>query len=460
MRRPFVPCCLVALLAACDSRVTATNPYDPQTAASAQARGTIGGRVVLPPEVPAARRAQVTVHLRSGASSEGRTASVDDGGASRFVELPAGAHQVWAELPGLSSERTTVVLGIGEGAELGEVFLLGRYGAVDDTIHLEGAEDHSGTRLRSVETGAMAETGPDGRFRLVVLAFEHTLEILPPPGHELPPDLPALRLTVRADESAPLPLRGALTLPARALFTVSGTLRSPLDIRDWPDRALVRVVGDGVDRLATVANEDGAGRFEVGALLPGAYRVSARVRGHEDAEAALEVGDADRALEPIFLRPLRPALMGRAVDPTGAPVADALVRARRGQVVAGADVTDAEGAFALALTPESHTLFFEHAAFEPLQDQLVDWDDVEGFTRPDGAGEFVMQPRPVAVLATPVVSGLGPLDDWPARATGTLFSEASGVPTRGAACSASRASRPAPTRSPCAPKGTLPGPGR
>jgi uncharacterized protein YjbI with pentapeptide repeats len=211
------------------------------------------------------------------------------------------------------------------------------------------------------------------------------------------------------------------SLEPRQTAAVRGRLASPLRIDDWPARALVSLFGDGVQRLATVSQEAGEGRFEAAGLRPGAYTLAVQALGHAPVVRMLELPAEGLDLGTLSLAPQSVPFTAHVVDPDGAPVEGAVIRAERDDVTAATGLSDADGEFTLLLTPETHVLSVSADGFAPLRDVFLDWTPDDRFEVRDlDAPPFVMVPEPRATLEGRVASRLGALDDWPGRAFVTL----------------------------------------
>ena len=418
--------CLTLLTAGCFGNVSPSSPFDPEAPTSIQELGSIAGKVILPAGLDGELVAEANVHLVSPAGTVERTASKRDDGTFQFSEVTPGRYWIRPELAGLVASPAFVDVGIGQAVDVGELVMVASTGVVEHRVVLEGAPEggHAGVRVWSRETGAQTETRPDGRFTLTLIARRHTLELLPPVGFRLPDELGELVVEIEPFGRHPLPVEGDLVLPPQETFAVRGRLTSPVEIRDWPARTLVALTGEGGQRLATVSNDDRDGVFEVVGRLPGAYELTIQVLGHLPERRAIDLQAADMDLGALPLRPEHVAYSASVLDPFGAPVAGALVRAHRGQVTADLAITGAAGTFTLDLTPETHGLVIEREGFEPLSDRFLDWDDLTRafVVREGGAPPFTLRPHPVASLSGQVASAVGALEDWSTRASVALVS--------------------------------------
>ncbi len=186
-------------------------------------------------------------------------------------------------------------------------------------------------------------------------------------------------------------------LVPRPTASLTGFLRSPLPVDDWPDRAFVTLVGP-TQRVASVVNhdEDGLGRFELHDLPPGPYELVVNARGHHapPLHRALEPGPNPALDEPPLVIALRPerVLLERVARLEGAVLdhADIRVQALLGDRLVATTLTDADGRFSLALTPEAHVLNLSYPGFL-TQEVRLPWDG-EAFEAPPTVATLVPTP--------------------------------------------------------------------
>ncbi len=378
--------------------------------------GTLTGAIALERLAVADHRGDIEVDLSlEGAETPSLNTSVQADGTFT-TELAPGTWRVQARLEGFRPAHALAEVPPGGVGRTGTLLLRALGARVRGRVLLQGAEAHTGTRVRSLETGVEVQTNAEGAFELELVARRHTIRAVPPVGFVLPEAERDRVVELEAGAEVELPELRAQPLRTA---TLSGTLRSPLSIGDWPDRSLVEVSAPGLRRLATVLNGEDGGAFEISGLEPGDYHLSIQVRGHRSVFAALVLPAEGLSLEPIDLAPEPVELLGAVVDPRGDPVPDVVVRARRGERLAGTTLSAPDGAFGLVLTPETHTLALARTGYAP-REVIVDW--AEGFVPQEGELAIVLQPLPSASLSGRL-RGAVDVDDWASRAVLSLTSE-------------------------------------
>lgn len=156
---------LLATAAACDPAVDRDNPYDPEAPRAEQATGAVVGRVMhsLPDGPAPAADARVEV---SGTGDGGGVVSASSDGAFRVDGLRAGRWNVAIRADGFEGRTLSVVLGIGETADLGELTLTDTRAPVAPALTLaEGAgatsDRNVAIRVEGFEPDATLELGGD-----------------------------------------------------------------------------------------------------------------------------------------------------------------------------------------------------------------------------------------------------------------------------------------------------------
>ncbi len=378
--------------------------------------GVLRGQVLLDRLDIGENHDRIGVRLaRAGAAEAEDTADVGADGVFA-TQLPAGRWSIEVTLDGFEGATGEAEIAPGGVAIAGPFLLRAQEGRLEGVITLNGREDHTGTRVRSSETGAEAVTDADGAFTLSLVARDHTLQLIPPEGFEVPEAARDLSVEIEPGGEHPL---DPIQLEPRRTASLTGRLDSPLPIEDWPERALVAVSGP-VQRLGTVVNDpDGGARFEVEGLEPGVYVLNVQVVGHSPVQMPVTVlaegAEVDLELVPALVR-----WVGRVLDTDGAPVEGAVVQARRDRIIADSAISDPEGGFSLLLTPENHTLGVTAAGFEPVIEAILSWD--EGFSLADPEA-LHLRALPTANLRGTLSSQLDTVDDWANRAVLTLNSE-------------------------------------
>lgn len=213
------------------------------------------------------------------------------------------------------------------------------------------------------------------------------------------------------------------TLEPRQTATLSGTMTSPLQVDDWTSRSLVVVIGENTQRVASISNQDGDGRFDVAGLRSGPITLSIQVQGHLPVVRQIELPAEGLDLDPIALVPERVSFTGGMVNGADAPLEGVIVRAKRGVNTADTDISDDNGQFTLDLTPELHTLTFTKNGFQPHSVVRLRWNGLAFDVESDEEGEppFKLLSVPTAVVRGALTSPLNPTD-WPSRAFVTLVS--------------------------------------
>lgn len=223
------------------------------------------------------------------AAAEPELTALAGAGGEAVLRGPAGRWAIRCERDGEESEPTTVLLQPGREVEL-ELTLAAR-ASVTGRVVGEGGEPIAGATVRSrsatLERGGSGArtipTGPEGEFLLTGLApgpvqvsAEHEgafaeAEVIARTG--LPHADVTLTLSTRG-----LQIRGVVTDPDRA--PLAG--------------ATVRVIGargrtgsgsPGLDRAAQTGED---GRFAIGGLAPGGYRVEASAEGYTTGSVAVD----------------------------------------------------------------------------------------------------------------------------------------------------------------------------
>jgi hypothetical protein len=185
----------VLLLIGC-SDVSPTNPYDPVTPRSQQARATVLGTVRLQRYGDAEALLGATLELRvAGGEDPVATAHPDEQG--RFgLEATPGSYTLTASAVGYLSETVPARCEAGEVVDLGIVELLHESQgptAVSFVAHvrLRGEEDHAGTAVRLDFAGrdrafASAVTDAAGRIDVPAAAAERYRMVIDRPGWRNP----------------------------------------------------------------------------------------------------------------------------------------------------------------------------------------------------------------------------------------------------------------------------------
>ncbi len=318
-------------------------------------------------------------------------------------------------------------------SEQGGVILQGQ-------VLLEGLEDHSDIQVRiEIEDQLVSNqttTNAQGRFAFETVRLNHSLSFSRPGFDPAAgqPDVINVRWVTNGDEpdTGHFEVDGArldqtpFTLVPRPTATLAGTLTSPLTITNWPARSLIIVQGQDTERVATVSQDQGVGIFSVDGLSPGQYTLNVRVEGHRPEQIEVEVPPEGLPDVDIGLIPQEVPYFGTVTDGQDG-LALVVVRARRdGAVLADTALTDTDGGFGLALTPETHTLSFDRDGFEPHPEVTLRWNG-EGFdveSPLEDEPPFRMSAQPQAALSGQVSSSLGPITDWPNVAFVSLVGDA------------------------------------
>ncbi|MCK6570988.1 carboxypeptidase regulatory-like domain-containing protein [Myxococcota bacterium] len=336
-------------------------------------------------------------------------------GGFQFTDVPPGDYRLSVSARGHLPATENVTLVEGENGPVRIALTPEGFDAETATllvgrVHLADVPDdgdHSDVTVRGRIGGNLVfttMTDDSGAFLFPVARESHVLTFT---RNNYQPSAEHV-ITWRVDEALPeggrfeyegRPLAEVVfSLEPRQTAALTGRLTSPLRIDDWPARALVSLFGDGVQRLATVSQEAGEGRFEAAGLRPGAYTLAVQALGHAPVVRMLELPAEGLDLGPLPLAPQSVPFTGLVVDPDGAPVEGAVIRAERDDVTAATGLSDADGEFTLLLTPETHVLSLSADGFAPLRDVFLDWTADDRFEVRDlDAPPFVMVPLPTAV---------------------------------------------------------------
>ncbi len=378
--------------------------------------GTLSGEVAVDRLVLAELVGEIAVSLsREGEEEQFNETLSPEGTFTR--EVSAGNWRVRVRLEGFEDAEAVAKVAPGGDAHVGRLLLVAKEATLTGQVRLRGAPEdgHGGTRVRSQNTGIEGETAADGTFSMVLTAQAHTIRVVVPEGYALPEA--ARESEIELAPGATVSLGEDIWAEPLRTATVTGALTSPLGVDDWVARSVVRMTGAGVERIANLVDEAGQGRFEVASLEPGRYVLDVQVRGHQAQSSVLEVPAEGLALPPIALEPIPLRFEGEVADPGGEPIADVVVRARRGEQAADSAITDANGRFSLSLNAELHVLSLSHSDFLPVTDANV--VVAEGGLALEAP--LVLQPLPRSTLIGRLDSPLD-LEDWNGRAVLTLTS--------------------------------------
>jgi carboxypeptidase family protein len=339
MRRLFLV--LAALAAGCSSSVAPTNPYDPATPPALQAKATVRGALtsaLLPSDEGLA------VTLRAGGAVVVSTVTTA-GGAFVIPALVPGTYQLEASPTGFVPVSLAVSLAPGQDLDVGPLVLVPLSGdqasALTGTASLGPGLDASGIVVTAVGRGFSTVTGPDGSWRLTVIAGSYTLSF-GHPGYSAA-SLPAV--TVTAGQVLAV---GDVTLsinPARLTGLVTAERPSG---GDAPlEGASVSLDGSGLGAVLTGAD----GSFSVGNVAAGSWSVRVAAPGHVTATQAVFdlAGGEVRPLGTLRLALARGGVAGTVALADGADPLGAVVEAAGTGRVTFAGVG---GAFLLDGLPE------------------------------------------------------------------------------------------------------------
>ena len=369
-------CCLFAALTAC-GELAATNPFDPETPQSQQARGTLRASFV-PPTGFAVRGVARAGVLRQDETSEARAVELrrEDAaeGALRLrLEVPAlaaGPYLLSIEVEGLAvPPARPFVMRQGEDLDLGELALLpptdsSDFGQVTGVVLRQGAPEggHGGTAVRTDGAPWAAVTDDAGAFRLAAPAGTFLLQFAARGYGAADVD----NVVVRAGEATALPEPVVLVASPG---TISGAVLLPPG-DDTPDRyaavtLALRPAGIASPEPPKLVTATPAGDFVLSPVAPGAWQVTATLDGYQAARERVEVAPGQTAeVGPLVLtRDANAArVSGRAVL-AGAPAGahgGTLVEALE---TSDAAVTNGDGDFTLATLPGLQTLRFSHPGY-------------------------------------------------------------------------------------------------
>jgi hypothetical protein len=253
----------------------------------------------------------------AGAGEAPLVAMADEDGRFRFDHLVAGAYALLVEAPGLAPARRGGVAVPGAEA----VVRLAGQGAAVEGVVVAGGVPVAGARVRLGSEGAVARettSGSDGRFVLHGLGRGAAFVLRAAHGAR------ASRAIAASTGEGAAPAR----LELGPAFAVTGVV---VDERGRPvPEVEVRAESEPGDPLAEAMTTQLDGRFRLGPLAAGAWRLSARAAGF--VARTLTLGPAAPPEQRLVLT--RAAeLFGRVVDARGAVVAKADVRC----VAAGGD---------------------------------------------------------------------------------------------------------------------------
>ena len=380
--------CLLVLCVGCDSTVDPDNPYDPDTPAAQQAKGTITGRLVAPEGASQDQVAQMRLSLTLlDSNTLQETITVDESGSFVFTDIPAGDWQLEGQGGSLYLPRTYFTLPVGEGLALGllQTALRPTTGALSGVARLAwGGDGGHGDILVAVRGGvAQTRTLADGSFILPVPEGRHDIEF----SH---PDY---------------------TTEVVPQVKVEGetALESPVVLQGEPIRMVGRVQLDGLEsaeRTATIGVEllrgearrqltvDGTGRFADDDLSPGVYTLVASRAGYRSVERSFQV--APGGYEDVGTLVLQHSsgtgdavpFFGRVLSVGAASQAgvEVVVRLAGSELIVGEAVTDASGDFRVPVAADEQYVFTaERADYVPHHSQSYSWD-MEAETFRDGSG--------------------------------------------------------------------------
>jgi protocatechuate 3,4-dioxygenase beta subunit len=323
----------------------------------------------LHPDPELLRRSSLPSILREKARFEARTGRA---GRFRFRDLPKGPLHLTIRHPGY------VRLPVEDPVEGGVAGRLGRYvlrrGAlVTGTVTDPAGRPIAGARIWRAQglptTGDVpppaTATRSDGSFRLPASAEGEGL-VLCAEGF-----LKEVATAFQPDEPLRVTMQPAATLRGQVL----GPDGSPLS-GAWvvPDRA-----GEGPYCIpyqepppcatGIPVTTDAAGRFVLGPLLPGWYRLRAEAAGLPEGRTALIRAEAGGLIEELEIRlQSGVAITGRVTDPEGSPISRVTVVALSEEGFSEAETT-AEGSFrvAAARAGEEVTVIFRAGGYEEEQ---------------------------------------------------------------------------------------------
>lgn len=317
------------------------------------------GRAVSGRVTDAAAAAIAAASVEASYSASGfdavRTEQADESGFYRLAGLPDSPVTLIADAPGfvpspplaVAVERTTADFALEPAASVGGEVRFSDGGtpeAFDVVAHLEVAPDETGWfRPRAIERAFSGGGGSyvlddlqPGRYTLEARAADHA------PGRVTGV---VLQGGVQA-QAPPIELASGAALRGRVVIRPDET---PLPAAHVEVRRRGGWIETEAAPSASEAVSDGAGRFEVRALPPGSYTVSAR---HPDfASCEIEVDVAEEAPDEVLLAVSRGGtLSGTVRDRDGRPAAGRTLIVETDVAqdsVARRAATDSDGAYAI-----------------------------------------------------------------------------------------------------------------
>lgn len=357
---------LLGLLIACTD-VNPTNPYDPATPESQQARGRLTGAVVLPTGYTASTFDGATVEVRRAdhpAEVAATAPLTPDAEATppraRFTvtDLTAGVYLVAIALPGLAVPVQTVEVPRGGAVELGDLAASTAGGAfVEGVATLAGAgiTSHAGILVTAPGTPAAALTAESGAFRLEVPPGEHTLRATYA-GYAPAASAP---LDVRPQQTTTLPEPLVLTGQPGA---VTGRVRllGGYAQERVAEAVVVLQTADGAEAARTTVSPDG--RFRLDPVDAGEYVLAAGVEGFSAPARplTLTVGEVVDLGE-VLLAPAEEGELTGMVTLQGALSHEGTVVSLTGTPATA--VTGPDGAFRLSVAAGSYRLHLQHRGY-------------------------------------------------------------------------------------------------
>jgi len=350
-----------------------------------------------------------------------RTFAAAPDGTFAQSSLSPGFYAIDLSAPGHAPTRLVTTLASGPNA-LGAIALEPLAVPLLGRVELEGAASFEDVIVRLFRDGepiGTTLTDPAGTFAFQTLPLTHSLTFARN-GFVSSADVvtawdPADERFEVADEA----LAGlSIRLVANRSATLTARLTSTLVGLDWPSIATVRVVGQGEERLATIASD---GTVQATDLVPGLYGVEFNVGGHLPLVRVVELGEGttrlgDIQLIPEFDAPEAAVLMvGQAHLAAQTRHLGIIVQAFIGGNLAGSAVTAEDGRFALLASRSNYTLRFVKDGYTAQTLDVV-WNDAqqrfEAFATPLVDYDAVVLPQVLAASLRARLTSPIPAIDW------------------------------------------------